>query len=39
MALLTAFLTYLAKFIVFLALAAAGFILGRRIRNSKKTKT
>lgn len=35
MALLTAFVTYLAKFIAMLMIVAAGFILGKKVREIK----
>ena len=38
MALLTAFVSYLVKFIVFLAIAAAGFTLGKKVRDKKAAK-
>lgn len=38
MALLSAFLTYAVKFILLLGVAAGGFLLGRRMKQSKKAK-
>lgn len=38
MALVTAFLTYLGKFILFLCIAAGGFYCGKRVRDKKNAK-
>ena len=38
MALLTAFLTYLVKFVVMSAVVAGGFILGKKVRENKNKK-
>ncbi len=38
MAILTAFGSYLIKFIVFIAIAAAGYIIGKKLRDNKDAK-
>lgn len=38
MALLTAFLTYLGKYILLICVAVAGFILGKKYRDKKTAK-
>lgn len=38
MALLSAFVSYLIKFIVFLCIAAGGFIFGKKLRDKKNAK-
>ncbi len=35
MALLSAFFSYLVKFIIFLCIASGGFILGKKLRDKK----
>lgn len=38
MALLSAFISYLIKFIVFLCIAAGGFVFGKKLREKKNDK-
>ncbi len=38
MTLLTAFLSYLVKFILFLCIAVGGFICGKKLRDKKTAK-
>ena len=38
MALITAFFSYLIKFVAFLCIAAGGFILGKKLRDKKMAK-
>ncbi len=38
MALLSAFFSYLVKFIIFLCIASGGFILGKKFRDKKNDK-
>ncbi len=38
MALLSAFVSYLVKFIIFLGIAAGGYIVGKKLRDKKEAK-
>lgn len=39
MALVTAFLTYLAKFVAMIAIVAAGFLCGKKVRERKNKQS